>query len=131
MTWVTSERGAAAASSDGKYQVRPHGGEYALFQSGLGRPLMVGSPQDCRGLAEALESDAPLEELPPLRGRAAPDPRLDAVHALAARVARSGARMAVLRGAAAPAPLLSFELSILRRLSAALMQAVDTLEDPR
>lgn len=131
MTWVTSERAAAAATTDGKYQVRPHEGAHALFQAGLGRPLMVGSPQDCRGLAEALESDAPLEELPPLRGRAVPDPRLDAVHALAVRMARSGARLAVLRGASAPRPLLSFELSILRRLSAALMQAVDAFEDPR
>lgn len=131
MTWVTSERAETTASTDGKYQVRPFEGQHALYQTGLGRPLMVGALDDCRHLAEVLESDTPLDQLPPLRNRKPPDLAADQLARLARLVGRCGARLALLRGASAPRELLALELGRLRKLSCSLMHAAYEHPDPQ
>lgn len=130
MTWITSEREGAAATTDGKYQVRGLEGQAALYQSGLGRPLMVGSADDCRHLAEVLEGDQPLEDVPPLRGRAVVPLAEIKVHLLAGKAARSATRLRLLRAQAAPREMVALELDLLRRVTCELRRAVHELPEP-
>ncbi len=129
MTWVVSEQTKTTASCDGKYQVREHGEQSALYQTGLGRPLMIGALDDCRHLAEVLESDDQLEDVPPLRGRTVvPIPELKA-RLLGGKAVRSLARLAILREVAAPREMVALELSLLRRITCDLMKSVHELPE--
>lgn len=131
-SWLTCERTATAHTTDGKYEVRPLEGAHALYQKGLARPLLIGPADDCRALAEMLESDAPLSELPPLRLRSTKrmSKQEQKLLRLSTLVARSGSRLAFLRGAAAPDELVTLELGLLRRLSCKLMRAAYETPEP-
>lgn len=126
MTWILQADTDSRFSTDGRYEIRPVDGcpGYCtlLHAAGPDRPLLVGSADDCRGLAEAMADP-----------EAAPDGRpADAsLGGLAARARRSAERLQELDGRAAPPEMIRLEAATLRRWAAKLAYAADALTTPR